>query len=220
MEKVLVIDSSPDRWAHITECLADDYHLVVEEKTEDALGHDLSQFTAFLVGAQMPPFKGDSVISLLRQRLKRPAPLCLISESNCEKSLTAYNKCQADELLSQSASSTEIRGRFRTALKRVKNFYRHLEFGPIRINLSQANVWVHGEIFECTATEYRILCTLLGELGTQSFVPRETFIKNVWGDVSVEDRTISTHLSNLNKKLKKRNVRIKTKRLKGLFLEY
>lgn len=219
MQKILVIDSSPETCAHISQSLSDRFHLETESNMDEVLEKDLSEYSGFLIDTDIGQKSGTNVVALIRKKLKRPAPLCLISDDFCEKDLNHYYKHQADELLLRSSDPKEFKGRFLAAIQRVKNFYRHLEYGPIRINLSRAKVWVKGELIECTSTEYRILCTLINELNGKEFVPRTSFIQHVWDGVSVEERTISTHLSNLNKKLKESGVRVKTKRSQGLFIE-
>lgn len=219
MQKILVIDSSPEACSHIAQSLSDRFHLEIEKDLNEILEKDLSQYTGFLIDTSVGQESGKNLVALIRSRLKKPAPLCLISDEFNEKNLERYYGHQADELLLRSSHPKETKGRFLAAIQRVKNFYRHLEYGQIRINLSHAKVWVKGELLECTSTEYRILCTLINELNGRDFVPRANFINNVWDGVSIEERTISTHLSNLNKKLKAKGLRIKTKRGQGLFLE-
>jgi two-component system response regulator RegX3 len=219
MQKILVIDNGPETCSHISQSLSEHFQLETENNMDDVLEKDLSQYSGFLIDTTIGQEYGANIVSMIRKKLRRPAPLCLISDNFSEEDLNHYYQHQADELLLRSADPKETQGRFLAALQRVKNFYRHLEYGPIRINLSRAKVIVRGEVIECTSTEYRILCTLINELNNKDYVPRANFIQFVWDGVSVEERTISTHLSNLNKKLKLNGIRIKTKRSQGLFVE-
>lgn len=220
MQKILILDESPETCQEISQSLGENYQLVIESCPKNLMEHDLSEYSGFLVDIKLSNNGDKSIIKSLRNKLKSPTPLCLISDPAQKDKYKSYCDHQADELFCKEAPHAEIRGRFQAATQRVRNLYRHIEYGPIRVNLSKAKVWVEGEIFECTSTEYRILCSLINELDGKSFVPRADFIQTVWDGVSVEERTISTHLSNLNKKLKQRGLRIKTKRSQGLFIEF
>lgn len=219
MFNVLIIDDFPDSCAGITTAIGDDCKITVESDPLKAIERtDLHHYNAYLVDINMPGMRGDKVIEVLRKKVSRPAPFCLMTGANFDESIQSCHSYLIDEFLSKSGSPVEIKCRFEAAINRARNMYRVLEEGPIKVNLTSATVEIRGEVFDCTSTEYRLLCNLVSELSHREFVPREVFIKNVWGDTFVEEKTLSTHLSNLNKRLSAFNVKVKTKRFKGLYI--
>jgi DNA-binding response OmpR family regulator len=219
MLNVLLIDDFPDSCLQITSAISDSCQVTIETDPQKALGReDLDQYSAYLVDINMPGIRGDKVIESLRKKVSRPAPFCLMTGANFDESIEKCHSYLVDEFFDKSGSPVEIKSRFSAVLKRTKVMYRLIEHGPITVNLTTALVCINGENFECTSTEYRLICNLLSVLSEYDYAPRKEFIKSLWGDTFVEEKTLSTHLSNLNKRLKDYGIKVKTKRFKGLYL--
>ncbi len=220
MNKVLVIDDYPESCHSIQEAIGHSYDFDVVESASQAMSlAGLDQYCAFLIDLNLPETKGDKLIEKLRKEVGGPAAFYLMTSADFDYSIVNYHSYLIDDFLKKDSSKAEIASRFNATFERVKFFSKILEHKVFKIDLAQARVFVRDVEIDCTSIEYRILCNLLNSLKEISYVPKDIFIKNVWGKISVEDKTISTHLSNLNKKLSKHGVRVKTKRFKGLFVE-
>lgn len=220
MNKILVIDDYPDSCLAIQDAIGPSFYFdVVENATEAMELTCLDQYSAFLVDLNLPEIKGDKLVEKLRKKVNHPAAFYLVTNANFDHSIVNHHSYLIDDFIQKDASRSEIISRFRAAFERAKFYSRILEHKSIKINLARASVFVNEMEIDCTSIEYRILCNLLVSLRELTYVPKAVFIENVWGNICVEDKTISTHLSNLNKKLAKMGVKVKTKRFKGLFVE-
>jgi two-component system phosphate regulon response regulator PhoB len=75
-----------------------------------------------------------------------------------------------------------------------------LKLGEITIHRARCEVRVKGEQIDLTATEFKLLATLMERRGrVQS---RDTLLNDVWGYESLIDtRTVDTHIRRLREKL-------------------
>lgn len=221
MKKIMIIDDYPDSCFKIMSALEKTYEFTIISDPLKALERrDIDHYDAFLVDINMPGLKGDKVIEKLRKSIRGPATFCLMTGADFDSSIAKYHSYVVDEFFNKSGSLNEIKSRFDVVLERTCSMHRVLKKGPVQVNLMTATVIINEQKFECTSTEYRLLCSLISESFEKDYVPRDLFMKNIWGDVKVDDRTLSTHLSNLNKRLETYSVKVKTKRLKGLYLFY
>ena len=86
--------------------------------------------------------------------------------------------------------------------------------GPIQLNVSRFEVTVDGQPVTLTATEFRLLSSLMSHPGRVR--TRERLLEEVWGsDITVTSRTIDTHVKRLREKLGESEAMIETVRGEG-----
>jgi two-component system phosphate regulon response regulator PhoB len=75
-----------------------------------------------------------------------------------------------------------------------------LQCGGIAVDISRHLVTVDGRRIDLTATEFKLLTTLLQRRGRVQ--TREQLLKDVWEyDSGIDSRTVDTHMRRLRKKL-------------------
>ncbi len=221
MKKVLLVDDYLDSCHRIVSSLSNDYEVVSFSNVEDLYRYDdFDECVGVLVDVNLPTVTGDIVIKNLRQRVQKAIPFCLITSSDHEETMQNYYSFMIDEFFHKDTTTSIVKYRFETAVERVKNQSHYIEFGPFSVDFPSALVRVNNEDLRLTTTEFKIICHMIIGLRDSDYLDKGNFFEKIWGDTYVEEKTISTHLANLNKKISVFGIKIKTKRFKGLFFEY
>ena len=86
-----------------------------------------------------------------------------------------------------------------------------LKFGDLTIDIAKHEVTLKGKVVDLTATEFKLLATLLERRGrVQS---RDRLLTDVWGyEGDVDTRTVDTHMRRLREKLGKASDYVETVR--------
>lgn len=111
----------------------------------------------------------------------------------------------ADDYVTKPFSPREMALRVKGVLRRAsgKNAPAEvLKFGDITVDIAKHEVTLKGKVVELTATEFKLLSTLLERRGrVQS---RDRLLTDVWGyEGDVDTRTVDTHMRRLREKLGK-----------------
>lgn len=220
MNKIFLIDDFPESCSKIKEALSKDYEIIIFDNVDSILDHlDFEACDGILVDINMPEITGDLLIKELRPRVNRVIPFCLMTSAELGESMGQYYDFNVDEFFHKDAHPTEISQRFQVVLQKMRSRSHLLEYGSIMVDLPSATVKVNNEVLNLTTTEFRIICQMIIGLAHEKYLNKKEFFKKVWGDTFVEERTITTHLANLNKKLSPFKIKVKTKRLSGLYFD-
>ena len=111
----------------------------------------------------------------------------------------------ADDYVTKPFSPREMTLRVKGVLRRTSGKIAPaeiLKFADITVDLAKHEVTLKGKVVELTATEFRLLATLLERRGrVQS---RDRLLTDVWGyEGDVDTRTVDTHMRRLREKLGK-----------------
>ncbi|MBI5393841.1 MAG: response regulator transcription factor [Verrucomicrobia bacterium] len=120
----------------------------------------------------------------------------------------------AEDYVTKPFSPRELVLRVKTILRRAKGGVEPREFlkdGDLVVDLAKHAVTLKDKAVELTATEFKLLATLLERRGrVQS---RDRLLQDVWGyEGDVDTRTVDTHVRRLREKLGKAADRIATVR--------
>jgi DNA-binding response OmpR family regulator len=112
----------------------------------------------------------------------------------------------ADDYLAKPFNPRELVARIRAILRRAGNRALRgaatdiVEVGPIKLNMSNHQVRVAGEIVVLTGAEMRVLELLMRSTG--QVLSRDSLTEQALGrKLAAYDRSIDTHISNLRRKL-------------------
>jgi len=111
----------------------------------------------------------------------------------------------ADDYVTKPFSPREMTLRVKGVLRRTSGKIAPaeiLKFADITVDLAKHEVTLKGKVTELTATEFKLLATLLERRGrVQS---RDRLLTDVWGyEGDVDTRTVDTHMRRLREKLGK-----------------
>lgn len=216
-KRILVVDDEPD----IGELLK--YNLELEgcevdviHEGERVLAHLRDKaFDLVILDLMLP---GVSGLELCRQMKKTPElehmPVIMLTAKSSETDKIVGLEIGADDYITKPFSPREVVARVKAVLRRSEDRHSNrnhseLEFEGIRMDLSRHEVFNEGVEVKLTNTEFKILQCLIERPG--HVFNRSQLIDFALGkDISVVDRTIDVHITNLRKKLGQRGRQIES----------
>ena len=205
--RVLVVDDEPD----VTELL--EYKLrqagflvraVNDPLRVIGLARDLRP-EAIVLDIMMPELNGIQLLRMIRADalLKDTPVLFLTAKGETEDRLKGLEG-GADDYLAKPFDPREVVLRVQGLVRRAKstavNPETRLAAGGVVIDLDRHEVTVRGKPTELTATEFKLLRTLVERKGRVQ--TRERLLEDVWNYApDIETRTVDTHMRRLREKL-------------------
>lgn len=157
-----------------------------------------------ILDRMLPRKSGDEVANtILRERETADVPIIMLTAKAEEADQLVGFALGAVDYVTKPFSMKILIARVRSALRKSgtgDSKKEVLQAGPIVLNSERFEVTVGGETVAVTATEFRILKTLMQ--GEGRVLDRTQLIDSVLGPtVAVTDRTIDVHIAGLRKKL-------------------
>lgn len=226
-KRILVVDDESDIGELLKYNLEQDgFDVLVLQEGEELMAHLQSYEPDLLILDLMLP--GVSGLDLCRQ-LKRDQrfenlPIIILSAKSSETDKIVGLEIGADDYVTKPFSPREAVARVKAVLRRYEDKDRGsstksvFELDGLRIDVSRYEVKVDGQETKLTNTEFKILHCLAQRPG--HVFNRSQLIDFALGkDVSVVDRTIDVHITNLRKKLHTRGPQIESIRGVGYRLK-
>ena len=205
-DRILVVDDEPDIVALVA------YHLAkkgyrVETATNglDALRSITQERPALVVlDLMLPGMSGYDALERIRENAAtRELPVLMLTARREEADRIRGLLLGADDYLTKPFSPQEMVLRVAAILRRARNAAgagNQLTVGPIRIDRDTHLVSVDGRAVELTATEYKLLVTLVERSGRVQ--DRAQLLGTVWESAAdVQTRTVDMHVQRLRTKL-------------------
>jgi two-component system phosphate regulon response regulator PhoB len=152
----------------------------------------------------LPGMEGEEVCRLLKQdEATRSIPVLMLTAKGQEVDRIVGLELGADDYVVKPFSPREIVLRVRAILRRAQPEAGPegvAQIGPLTVDTAGHRVSVGGVSLDLTATEFKLLTTLLSRRGrVQS---RDDLLHAVWGyDYAGYGRTVDTHIRRLREKL-------------------
>jgi two-component system phosphate regulon response regulator PhoB len=169
-----------------------------------ALARD-SQPSLIILDLMLPGMSGIEVCKALKKdAATAKIPIIMLTAKAEEVDRIVGFELGADDYVTKPFSPRELVLRIQSVLKRtgtaVETQLEELRLGEITIDRSRCEASVRGKPMELTATEFKLLTTLVERRGrVQS---RDALLNDVWGYESIIDtRTVDTHIRRLREKL-------------------
>ena len=159
---------------------------------------------AVLLDVMMPGLDGLAVLRKIRER--RAVPVIMLTARGDETDRVVGLELGADDYLAKPFSPRELLARLRAVLRRAQPdaLGDRLTARDVVVDVPARSVLVEGVPVELTGLEFDLLVALLRRAGR--VVPRAALLEEAGrGDVTVSERTVDVHISNLRKKLKDRS---------------
>lgn len=158
-----------------------------------------------LLDRMLPGLSGDEVVGQLkRNSATANIPIILLTAKAEESDQLVGFALGADDYVSKPFSMKVLLARVTALLRRLESDSPAddvLEAGPLRLSTSHHQVTLHGEPVPLTATEFRLLATLMKAQGR--VLDRARLIDSVLGaETIVTDRTIDVHVTAVRRKLR------------------
>ena len=173
-----------------------------------------------LLDVMMPKITGIEVCKILKSNKKyKDIPVVMLTAKSTENDILTGLDCGADDYITKPFSIKILIARISAILRRVDTqVEKVVSIENLKIDFTQRQVYLDGEIVEFTYSRFEILALLVKSPGT--VFPRKDIVKKVKGDnYPVTERSIDVHIVELRKKLGSFGDKIKTVRGVGYKLE-
>lgn len=224
MGTILYIDDDPEALELYSDILSERYKVETCSEPEKCLSIlEEQSFDAVLLDVNMPGLDGFRLLEKIR-KLKNGSeiPVFFISSENTMENRIKAFGLGSEDFIDRYMEPQEILMRINSRLSRAPSAQK-LSFGDIEVDLANLLVKCCDEVIELTQTEYRIIYLLIRESlkEPRAILDRDSIISFVWPNdaANVFPRTLSTHMTNLRKKLNSQKVKINSVRQTGFQLE-
>lgn len=205
--RVLVVDDEPDITALVAYHLAKaGYRVSTAANGPDALKSAREERPDIVIlDVMLPGVSGYDVLAeLRRQEETREVGVILLTARRDEPDRIRGLSLGADDYLTKPFSPAELALRVNALLRRLAApavaSGSTLAAGPIAIDRSAHRVTVDGREIELTATEYKLLLTLVERRGRVQTRPQ--LLETVWeAQPDIQTRTVDMHVQRLRTKL-------------------
>lgn len=172
---------------------------------EEALQLDISSFHLMLLDVMMGGMSGHKLAEKIRKE-DNHIPIIFLTAKDTENDMLTGFSVGGDDYIVKPFSIKEVIARVKALLKRSNNDISLslpaslLTFGPLRIDLSLKEVFMHKEKIILTKTEFELLALLASK--PESIFSRERIIDKIWKETPyITERTVDVHIARLRKKL-------------------
>jgi two-component system, OmpR family, phosphate regulon response regulator PhoB len=206
--RVLIVEDERDIAGLVAYHLTRDGYRVqtVENGVEALAAIRTDRPDLIVLDLMLPEFSGYEVLAeLKRQAELGDIPVLVLTARREEADRVKGLELGADDYITKPFSPRELVLRVGAVLRRaqapaITGATRFLRGGGVSIDLSAMRVEVDGRGLELTATEYRLLVTLLERRGrVQS---RQQLLEQAWDvQAEIETRTVDMHVQRLRGKL-------------------
>jgi two-component system phosphate regulon response regulator PhoB len=205
--RILVVDDEPDITALVAYHLARaGYRVSTATNGQDALKSAREERPDVVVlDLMLPGVSGYEVLRELRQRPEtREVGVILLTARREEADRVRGLSLGADDYLTKPFSPQELTLRVAAILRRLAApavaAGSSLVEGSLTLDRSAHRVTLHGEEVPLTATEYKLLLTLLERRGRVQTRPQ--LLETVWdAQPDIQTRTVDMHVQRLRAKL-------------------
>ncbi len=205
--RILVVDDEPDITALVAYHLAKaGYRVSTAANGPDALKAAREERPDIVIlDVMLPGVSGYDVLAELRRREEtRDVGVILLTARREEPDRIRGLSLGADDYLSKPFSPAELGLRVNALLRRLAapavSSGSNLAAGPITVDRSAHRVSVDGKEIELTATEYKLLLTLVERRGRVQSRPQ--LLETVWeAQPDIQTRTVDMHVQRLRSKL-------------------
>jgi two-component system phosphate regulon response regulator PhoB len=207
-ELILIVDDEPDVLDLLVYNLQKaGYKTITARDGASALQKARDEVPSLIVlDLMLPQMDGTEVCRHLKAEPKTAhIPIIMLTAKAEEVDRVVGLELGADDYVTKPFSPREIALRVKGVLRRASGKSTPaeiLKFADITVDIAKHEVTLKGKVVDLTATEFKLLTTLLERRGrVQS---RDRLLTDVWGyEGDVDTRTVDTHMRRLREKMGK-----------------
>ena len=204
MSKILIVEDDRVLQRNLSEILKKHQYEVLTASTYQEGAYCILQYVdvdLYLLDVWLPDGEGFALCTLIRKQNNKP--VLFLTACDDEESVVKGLDLGADDYVTKPFRSAELLSRIRTNMRRQSRVdeQEKLVCGDICLNPCTGTVERKGRALELRPVEYRILYTLMQNMG--KIVRRETLLEQLWdGNAdAVEDNTLTVHISRIRRKI-------------------
>lgn len=198
--KIVLIEDELDMQELLKDYLKNyDYEVEAYDKPLEALEYMKSHddYDLVVLDLMLPQMDGFDVCKKIRE--KSDIPIIISSaRGNLGDKVVAY-EYGADDYLAKPYEPKELIMRINAILRRTQNKISTKKIGEFEINEDAMEITQEGHLLELTNIEYKIFLLLLQNKG--KILSREAISKHLGTEMSLKDRAVDMHISNIRNKI-------------------
>ncbi len=214
---ILLVDDDQELCALLKRYLERElFRVNAVHNAEEGLIEALSgKYEAVILDVMLPGGNGLEVLASIRQR--SDIPVLMLTAKGDEMDRISGLEIGADDYLPKPCNPRELTARLRSITRRGRSkdvADAQIQIDDLLIDFDQHQVLKDGEPLDLTITEFNILGVLVREVG-KVIEKNQLAEKSLQRSLTLFDRSLDMHLSNLRKKLgnnRQGEARIKTMR--------
>lgn len=205
--RIATLEDDPAHASVIEKALIESGHTCYSFSDGKVLLRDLHRgsFDMFVLDWHVPNVEGPDIVRWVRRHVPERVPVLFVTSRNDERDIVEGLECGADDYMIKPIRPEELKARVRALLRRA---YPELEgtppsmFGPYAFDLQRREVRLAGELIALKPKEYELALFLFRNTGR--LLGHEHLLAELWGTGDIDSRTVSTHMSQLRRKLELR----------------
>lgn len=202
---ILIIEDDPKMRRFLRTLLeSNDYQTLEAETGEEGVQRAAEHSPdLILLDVRLPDIRGEEVLSRLREWTH--TPVVVVSGLDSEDSKVTILDAGADDYLTKPFGAQELLARIRVGLRHAEQVAPDdedavFENGELRVDRVARRVFVGEEEIDLTPTEYRLLLTLVKNVGR--VLTHRQILEEVWGpDCVGRDHYVRVYMAHLRRKL-------------------
>ncbi|KHO61848.1 PhoP family transcriptional regulator [Thermoanaerobacter sp. YS13] len=163
------------------------------------------KFSVIILDIMLPDISGFEVLREIKaMKINTPVIVLTAKSQDVEKILGL--ELGADDYITKPFNPRELVARVKAIIRRVYEFNAimqstgSIEFGEVKLDLSQNKVFVKGKEVSLTPREFQLLKILM--TNRERVVKREELIGFIWGESFIGDtKTLDVHIRRLREKI-------------------
>lgn len=158
-----------------------------------------------ILDLMLPVLSGEEICKWIREEIKSPIPIIMLTAKSSEKSRIDGFKLGADDYVTKPFSPAELMVRIEAVLRRTASRCGKLSFRGLTIKPHKGEALVNGEKLELTYFEFKILHLFMQHPG--QILSRTQILNSIYAnnEKAVTERTIDVHIKNLREKIKQKS---------------
>ncbi|EAZ85770.1 response regulator transcription factor [Lysinibacillus sp. FSL M8-0216] len=201
MKTILCIDDEPRMLDLLTLYLEPGFQCRAMSSIQDALIYlEEEHVDLVLLDIMMPEMDGFQVCEEIRKFWH--VPIIMLTAKGEHSDIVKGLNIGADDYILKPFDEEELLARIHAVLRRTKIEDKVVVFEGLRLDKESFELYYQQEAIPLTPKEFSMMSLFLDY--QNKVFSREHLINTVWGyHVSIEDRTIDSHVRNLREKLRK-----------------
>lgn len=208
VKKVMIVDDYEESCKLLSEVLSDSYQCAYTQESTKAVDM-MKNFQPNLVilDYKMPGLLGVDLCKSIREsETTRYLPIVFVSgAATVEEKIKAF-EMGADDFITKPFHVRELLLRVKRLTDRDVDVQSDLNVANLKMNLYTRRVFVEQVEVSLTPKQFDILKLLVGN--KNNLVSRDTFLKEIWGEIEVTARNVDSQINYLKKKIEKFKGRI------------
>ncbi len=202
--KLLIIESDAELTSQLLKYFKrSNYHCELASSFKEGLKKLINyEYDCVLLDLNLKGGDGMELVHSIRREDNQTAILIITANSKVEDRISGL-EAGADDFLLKPFHLGELHARIKAVMRRKNNqFSKEMDFGDIKINLEERNVYAKGSALQLTKKEFDMIVFLARR--KNRVVTKESLAEYLWGDYMEDAVTfdfIYAHVKNLRKKL-------------------